>query len=187
MAKRAKVSSSNVSYTVDYRDIKYPRLEFKTGKLLLVVPKQARNESELLEKHAKWINNRSLFIRNAIVEAKDRKLDLKRTDNEFRSMIQLFVNHACTEFGVNINSVRFRKMKSKWGSCSSSKNLTFNTMLRFLPESFIEYVVFHETAHLLERKHNDKFWKLLKSGYGDYGDKEKGLFAYWFLVQEQLN
>lgn len=60
-------------------------------------------------------------------------------------------------------------------------------MLRFLPESFIEYVVFHETAHLLERKHNDKFWKLLESGYGDYGDKEKGLFAYWFLVQEQLN
>ena len=38
-----------------------------------------------------------------------------------------------------------------------------------------------------QRKHNDKFWKLLESGYGDYGDKEKGLFAYWFLVQEQLN
>ena len=187
MAKRTKVSSSNVAYSVDYRDVKYPRLEFKTGKLLLVMPKQARNENELLEKHAKWINNRSLFIKNAITDAKDRKLDLKRTDAEFKNMIETFVNQACNEFGVKISQVRFRKMKSKWGSCSSRKNLTFNTVLRFLPESFIEYVVFHEAAHLVERKHNDKFWKLLESGYGDYGDKEKGLFAYWFLVQEQLN
>jgi len=77
-------------------------------------------------------------------------------------------------------------MNSKWASCSSSKNLMVNSLLQHLPKSLIEYVIYHETLHLIERKHNEHFCKLMSKKYKDHQRKEKELFLYWFLVQENL-
>ena len=75
-------------------------------------------------------------------------------------------------------------MKSKWASCSIKKNLTFNTLLRYLPNFLIKYVVFHEITHLKEKKHNERFWKIIKKEFKDYQKKEKELLIYWFLIQK---
>lgn len=48
---------SNFPYDVAFRDIKYPRLEFKTGTLLVVLPK-GENETRILRKHRRWIENK---------------------------------------------------------------------------------------------------------------------------------
>ncbi|MBU3965756.1 MAG: M48 family metallopeptidase [Euryarchaeota archaeon] len=78
-------------------------------------------------------------------------------------------------------------MKSKWGSCSPKKNLTINTLLKYLPEEIIEYVIFHEMAHLIERKHNEKFWKIISNKFQNYEENEKELFEYWFLIRTVVN
>ena len=62
-----------------------------------------------------------------------------------------------------------------------------NSLLRYLPVHLIDYVVYHEIAHLKERKHNERFWKIIKEKYKDHQKREKELFLYWFLVQERLN
>ncbi|HLC33234.1 MAG TPA: M48 family metallopeptidase, partial [Candidatus Nanoarchaeia archaeon] len=67
------------------------------------------------------------------------------------------------------------------------KNLMVNSLLRYLPVHLIDYVVYHEIAHLKERKHNERFWKIIKGKYKDNQKMEEELFLYWFLVQERLN
>jgi predicted metal-dependent hydrolase len=78
-------------------------------------------------------------------------------------------------------------MKTKWASHSQNNNLTINTLLKFLPEDLIRYIVYHETAHNVERKHNEIFWSLIKRKHPDYQTKEENLLAFWFLTQEVTN
>jgi len=59
-------------------------------------------------------------------------------------------------------------MKTKWASHSSNNNLTINTLLKYLPNDIIEYIVYHEIAHAIERKHNEKFWNLIAKKFQDY-------------------
>ena len=73
-------------------------------------------------------------------------------------------------------------MKTKWASCSKKRNLTINTLMKFLPDYLIEYIIFHEIAHLKERKHNENFWKIVSRKFKNYEEMEKELFIYWFLI-----
>jgi predicted metal-dependent hydrolase len=78
-------------------------------------------------------------------------------------------------------------MRTKWGSLSQRKNLTINTLLNYLPEELIQYVIFHELTHTQERKHNDEFWNLINQKFKNYQTNEKDLLIYWFLVQRKLS
>jgi len=70
-------------------------------------------------------------------------------------------------------------MKSRWGSCSSRGNLSFNTLLSHLPEGMVEYVVLHEMAHLLEMNHSPRFWAILESEMPDFAERRRMLGYYW--------
>jgi predicted metal-dependent hydrolase len=59
--------------------------------------------------------------------------------------------------------VTVRDTKSRWGSCSSTGNLSFSWRLVFAPEAVVDYVVAHEVAHLAEMNHGPRFWKLVRS------------------------
>jgi len=185
MGKTLKVSGSEVDYQVDYRNIKYPRLEFKTGNLLLVLPK-GQSEETLFGKHEKWIFEKNLAIQTALTQSKNKKLDLNRTDSELKLIVNTLVEQFKEKNGFEINQVFFKKMNSKWGSCSTKRNLIINTLLKYLPMNLIEYVIFHELTHLAERKHNEKFWRRIKRKFKNYADIEKDLFIYWFLIQKKI-
>ena len=77
-------------------------------------------------------------------------------------------------------------MNSKWASCSTQKSLTINTLLKYLPDKLITYVIFHEIAHIQEKKHNEAFWKIINSHFPDYTSKEKELFEYWFAIRDKI-
>ena len=187
MERQVRISDSTINYEIVHRNIKYPRLEFKTGKLLLVLPKDHKDYGDLIEKHKGWIFRRNSDIAAALEKAQKKKLDLKRTDEEFRKLIFTIVGDISSDLKINIHNLYFRRMKSKWGSCSSKKNLTINTLLKYLPEEIIEYVIFHEMVHLIERKHNEKFWKIISNKFKNYVKIEQEPFEYWFLIQEVVN
>jgi len=66
------------------------------------------------------------------------------------------------KMGVQHSAIRVQKMKTKWGSCNDKTGMIlFNTDLVKKPIDCIEYVVVHELAHLIERKHNRNFVALL--------------------------
>ncbi|MGL1921264.1 MAG: M48 family metallopeptidase [Hyphomicrobiales bacterium] len=59
---------------------------------------------------------------------------------------------------VKHSKLTIRDTKSRWGSCSSSKALSFSWRLVMAPEDVLDYVVAHELAHILEMNHSPKFW-----------------------------
>lgn len=59
---------------------------------------------------------------------------------------------------VKYSKLTIRDTKSRWGSCSSSKALSFSWRLVMAPPNCLDYVVAHELAHILEMNHGAKFW-----------------------------
>jgi len=115
MPEKAEPQQMNINYEVDYRNIKYPRLEFKTGSLLLILPKKYKNEKELIEKHKQWIYNKSFIIKTALKIAKNKELSLNRTDEELKQFVYSIAKNFIKDFNFKINNIYFRKMKTKWG------------------------------------------------------------------------
>ncbi len=62
---------------------------------------------------------------------------------------------------VSYADVRFKQQKSRWGSCSSDKNLNFNWRLVHAPMPVIDYVIIHELAHTVHMDHGRRFWDLV--------------------------
>jgi predicted metal-dependent hydrolase len=179
MEKEVKIFDSDIEYQTIYRDIRYPRLEFKTGKLRLVLPLNSKEDTNILEKHKRWINEKNSKIIKALEESKNKKL-VKRTESNFEKIVKIY----CKKFGVK--EVYFKEMDSKWASCSSSGKLNFNILMKYLPKQLIDYIIYHEITHLSQRKHNPLFWDLIKKRFKDYTSKEKDLFVYWFLIQRKV-
>lgn len=175
----------NIQYRVSYRDIKYPRLEFTTGELLFVLPYGHKPES-LLNKHRGWILKKMGYIKECLKDIPGKKLAF-RTDEEFRELIHTYAEKTAAELRVRVNNIYFRKMKTKWASLSPKKNLTVNMSMKHLPEQLIKYVIFHETAHLIEKRHNDRFWKVISEKFDNYRELEKKMFVYWFVTRQNIS
>ncbi|HDN95981.1 MAG TPA: M48 family peptidase [Thermoplasmatales archaeon] len=126
---------------------------------------------------------KSLIIEEAKKKAKEKKIE-ERGEEELKNIVKKLAQKFAKELRVNINKIYFRKLKSKWGSCSNKGNLSFNILLKYLPYDLIKYVVFHEIVHLKERRHNKKFWEIISKEFKDYEKKEKDLLIYWFSIQE---
>lgn len=184
--KTVKIYDMDVEYDVIQRNVKYWRLELKNGKLIIISPKKYGDYEKIIEKHKNWIYKRFKAINASKEEAKRRNLDYKRGEEEFREMVRSFVGEFSVELGVDVNKIYFRRMKSRWGSCSSRSNININRYLLYLPESLIEYVVFHEVAHIVEMNHSKRFWGIINEKFNDYKEIEKELSIYWFAIKEAI-
>jgi len=174
----------NIAYKVSYRNVRYPRLEFKTGELLLVLP-FGRDPDVSLNKHRGWIHEKTQFIKECLRNSSYKEV-VKRTDMEFKYLVCFFVEKTSKELGVKVNRTYLRKMRTKWASCSSKRNLTINRLMRYLPEHLVKYVIFHEIAHIVEKRHSDKFWKIISKEFDNYQELERDLFIYWFQVTNRV-
>ncbi|MBM4240329.1 MAG: M48 family metallopeptidase [Euryarchaeota archaeon] len=186
MDKKIKIHDLEVKYRVVQRKVKYARLEIKKGDLLVVLPEGYHDHEKIMKKHQSWIYNKVSSIRNTIESSKYKKLKLERSDGELKDLVNSLVEKFSSELGVKVNNVFFRKMKTRWGSCSSRKNLTINTLLKYLPDNLIHYVIFHEMVHLIEWNHGQKFWNIISKKFSDYQKIRETLSIYWFTVQDYI-
>lgn len=186
MQKTVKIYDLDVEYNIVQRNVKYWRLELKNEKLVLIAPYGYDDHEKIIEKHKNWIYKKFQAINSSKAEARRMELDYERNEEEFREMIHVFVKKFSLELDVNVNKIYFRKMKSRWGSCSSQNNIGINRYLRYLPEVLIEYVVFHEMAHLIELNHSKRFWNIIYQKFNNYKEIEKELSIYWFAIKETI-
>ncbi|MEM1397631.1 MAG: SprT family zinc-dependent metalloprotease [Pseudomonadota bacterium] len=63
--------------------------------------------------------------------------------------------------GERRGPVRVRDQKTRWGSCSSDRVLSFSWRLILAPRFVLEYVAAHECAHLKHMDHSKAFWALV--------------------------
>ena len=68
-----------------------------------------------------------------------------------------------------------KEFRSKWGSCSPSGTVRFNSKLSAFPEDVIDYVIVHELCHLRHRNHDASFWRLVSSFLPDCLERRQRL------------
>lgn len=64
--------------------------------------------------------------------------------------------------GYTFKSVSIKQLKSRWGSCSSNKDIALNLYLMQLPWQLIDYVLWHELTHTKIMRHGPPFWAELE-------------------------
>jgi len=71
-------------------------------------------------------------------------------------------------------SVGVRRMKRRWGSCSTGGNISFNRELMKKDPLLVDYVIIHELCHLVHHNHGKQYYALLESIVPDYrGSRRK--------------
>ena len=85
------------------------------------------------------------------------------------------VSYFARLMGVSYRNITIREQKTRWGSCSSEKNLNFNWKLILLAPELLDYVVVHELAHRREMNHSKNFWKIVEAELPDYRERRRRL------------
>jgi predicted metal-dependent hydrolase len=75
---------------------------------------------------------------------------------------QSVMAHAA-KLGVRPSRITIRDQSSRWGSCSSTRALSFSWRLIFAPSDVLNYVAAHEVAHLVHMNHGPQFWMAVES------------------------
>ncbi len=81
------------------------------------------------------------------------------------------ISHYARKMNLHPKEIRYKKMRRRWGSCSSTGIVTFNTMMMQLSYEHIDYVIVHELAHLQHMNHSKEFHALVRTILAN----EKGL------------
>jgi len=80
-----------------------------------------------------------------------------------RAEIEKHLAAATLRLRQNPRRVYVMGQRTKWGNCSSGRNLSFNWRLILAPEFVLRYLVTHEAVHLAVPDHSAKFWLTVQS------------------------
>lgn len=83
--------------------------------------------------------------------------------------------HVAANLPFTWNKVFVRSQKTKWGTCSSQKNLSFNWRIIKTPYFIWDYLIVHELCHTVHMNHSKDFWNLVESIYPERKAAEKWL------------
>ncbi len=87
---------------------------------------------------------------------------------EARAEIEQVVIAQARRMGARPKAVSIRDQRTRWGSCSSRGNLSFNWRLVMTPPAILQYVVIHELAHLFQPNHSKDFWVVVAGYFPEY-------------------
>lgn len=77
--------------------------------------------------------------------------------------------------GAGWRRITIRAQVSRWGSCSSRGNLSFNCLLMLAPPEVRDYVVVHELCHRKHMNHSPAFWEEVRRVLPEYETPKKWL------------
>lgn len=149
-----------------YRE-KIPNREFKEGSEFPFLGKE--RTIRLSSKKRAAIEEGNILIPEEKVKKNSIKEVIENIYREkARDLIKERVEEYTNQLDKDYNKVYIRNQKTKWGSCSSKSNLSFNWRLLMAPEYVLDYVIAHECTHLEERNHSKNFWKKLEDLVPEY-------------------
>jgi len=85
------------------------------------------------------------------------------------------VEYFAKKFDKKYNKIKITSAKTRWGSCTSQKNLNFSYRLIQADSKAIDYVIVHELAHLKYMNHSKQFWNHVEEMMSDYKQWDKWL------------
>lgn len=85
--------------------------------------------------------------------------------------------HYAAGLGVPAPRLFLSGATTRWGSCTANAEVRLNWRLMQAPPDLVDYVVAHETAHLLHLNHSARFWKAVARVYPEYERARAALAA----------
>ena len=82
------------------------------------------------------------------------------------------------QYGFEFNRLFIREQKTRWGSCSSRRNISLNWKLVKAPVAVSDYVILHELVHTQIMNHSAAFWQRVETLVPDYKDAKAWLQTY---------
>ncbi len=86
------------------------------------------------------------------------------------------------ELHLPFESVRIRRQKTLWGSCSARKTISLNSKLLFLSPQLVRYVFIHELCHTKHLNHSANFWQLVGQFEPSYRELDRQLRDSRFCI-----
>ena len=147
------------------------------SRLELVVPRRARERDldGVLESHRAWIERAlareerrpqlgldgGLWLHGSPVLAP--RGDVERWYRErARAAATDTATREAARLGVGFERIRIADQRTRWGSCSRARTLSFSWRLVVAPRQVLDYVVVHELCHLRHADHSQRFWDSLE-------------------------
>lgn len=121
-------------------------------------------------KHGSWIKTKltELEKRPPSLLGKHSEKEYRRHKEAARTLVYELLEHYAPRYAVTYRRVRIGNQRSRWGSCSLQRTLSFNYKILFLPRELQEYLIVHELCHLIEMNHSKKFWLLVGKTIPDW-------------------
>jgi predicted metal-dependent hydrolase len=92
---------------------------------------------------------------------------LEKVNGWFNSIAKPLVE-GFQKYNVQPDKLQIRKMKHRWGSCSTNGRILLNPELIKAPKACIEYVIIHELCHLVHRDHTKAFFDLQQKEFPEW-------------------
>lgn len=90
-----------------------------------------------------------------------------------REYLQQRLDQLSNEFNLPYNRLTIRAQKTRWGSCSSKKNINLNYRLLFIEKELTDYILLHELVHTVHMNHSKAFWFYLESLMPDARNRDR--------------
>lgn len=142
-------------YRLRLEEVDYKLVLLKAGRILISTPYK-ENKDLVSQQLNAWYRQRANYVILTLFRQCLLKLPIQE---ERRHVIQ----------------VRLVQMNRRWGSCSATGIIRLNPDLIRVPKACIEYIIWHELAHLIVPYHNKQFYEL-----------QDRLMPDWQLWQERL-
>ena len=170
------------------RGMKHTYLRLKSSEMIHISTNfyfTKEDAENLIKEKENWLEkNLSRLSQNILEEddflflgQKHKNFDNRDLDKfykeEAKRIIPPLVNKYAEIMNLYPTDIKFRKNKRTWGSCNYKNGLNFNTNLVKFPLEIVEYVVIHELAHIKEKNHSRKFWRVVEMYCGDYKERIK--------------
>jgi len=100
-----------------------------------------------------------------------------------KALVERRIRYYQSSFKVKPRSIRIMDSNSRWGTCDSNLQLTFNWKLAMAPLEVIDYIVVHEMCHMVHLNHDRSFWRLVGKMLPDYKERESWLAqSSWKMI-----
>lgn len=171
MIKEINLNGKIIKYELQYKNVKNINLRIKPDCSISV----SANKRVPITAIEEFIVSKGKFILKALDKYENEVVVPVEQQFTEKEVIALILD-TCKKvypyyekLGIKYPQIKFRKMKSRWGSCHSRKGiLTFNTELKYAPLKCIEYVVWHEFTHFLQPNHSARFYAELEMVMPDW-------------------
>lgn len=124
-----------------------------------------------------WIREKLDALQSVRPQASKKytRRDYLARKEEARVLVTERIAQYNAHYGFALNRISIRHQKTRWGSCSSRKNISINYKIVYLPRAMQDYLIVHELCHLKELNHSPRFWSLVGEMVPNYREIERAL------------